>query len=99
MKFRPIDGLVPSAHALREADSDRYGKLPIPTAFDPLTWEVIEIELQNGALHKIVARKPIDEKRDIVMAFLVKDKVIKTLWCNESNDTHKTLNKSIYSIP
>lgn len=99
MRFKAIEGLTPSAHALRERDSDRYGKFDIPTAFDPETWTVIEIEVEGGALNKIVARKPIDEKRDIVMVFLPLSKLIKTLWINTNDDTHKTLDKSAYSIP
>ena len=99
MKFKAVDGLTPSAHALRERDSDRYGKFEIPTAFDPATWTVIEIEVANGALNKVVARKAIDEKRDIVMVFLPLTKLIKTVWVNESNDLHKTLDKSNYSTP
>ena len=99
MKFKTVEGLIPSAHALREASSDRYGAFEIPNSFDPETWTVIEVEVVNGALHKIVARKAIDDKRDVVMAFLVRDKVIKTLWCNEKNDLHKTLDKSAYAKP
>lgn len=99
MKFRAVEGLVPSGHALREADSDRYGKLPIPTSFDPETWTVIEIEIVNGALDKVVARKNLDDKRDIVMVFKPLTKIIKTIWCNEKIDSHKTLDKSAYSIP
>ncbi len=99
MKFRPVDGLIPSSHALRERDSDRYGKFDIPTSFDPATWTVIEIEVTNGALNKVVARKPIDEKRDIVMVFLPLTRLIKTVWINEANDIHKTLDKSAYARP
>lgn len=99
MKLRPVDGLVPSGHALRERDSDRYGKFDIPTNFNPENDEVIEIEITNGALNKIVARRPIDEKRDVVFVFLPLSKLVKTCWVNERNDTHKTLDKSAYSIP
>lgn len=99
MRLKPVEGLIPSAHALRERDSDRYGAFEIPTSFDPETWTVIEIEVANGALNKVVARKPIDDKRDVVMVFLPLTKLIKTLWINESSDTHKTLDKSNYSTP
>lgn len=99
MKFKEVVGLIPSAHALREASSDRYGKFDIPTSFDPKTWDLIEIEIINGALNKVVARKPIDEKRDIVMVFLPLSKLIKTCWINTNDDLHKTLDRSAYSIP
>lgn len=99
MKFRPVANLIPSGHALREASSDRYGAFTIPSEFDPVSWDVIEIEVANGALHKIVARKQYDATRDIVMAFLVRDRVIKTVWINERNDAHKTLDRSAYAKP
>jgi hypothetical protein len=99
MKFKAVEGLIPSSHALRERDSDRYGKFDIPTSFDPLKDEVIEIETANGALNKIVARRPIDEKRDVVFVFLPLSKLVKTCWVNERNDLHKTLDKSAYARP
>lgn len=99
MRFREVTGLVASLHAQRAASDDRYGGFDIPTSFDPVTWTVIEIEVLNGALHKVVARKPLDPTRDIVMAFLIREKLIKTVWVNLASDTHKTLDKSLYSQP
>ena len=99
MKFRGVDGLIPSNHALREANSDRYGGFTLPTSFNPIDWVVIEIEVLNGALNKIVARKAYDATRDIVMAFLPQSKLIKTAWINVRNDLHKTLDKSAYDVP
>lgn len=98
MKFKEVFGLIPSQHALNEQASDRYGKFEMPDAFTA-DWMVIEIEVVNGALDKVVARKPIDDKRDIVMVFKPLAKLIKTVWINESNDLHKTLDKSAYSTP
>jgi hypothetical protein len=99
MKFRPVSGLIPSNHATFAARNDRYGIIPMPTDFDPAIWQVVEIEVVNGALHKIVARKPLDEKNDVVMAFIVQSKVIKTVWINVRDDSHKTLDRSVYSVP
>lgn len=99
MKFRAIDGLTPSMHAQREADSDRYGGFTLPISFDPVNWVVIEIEVLNGALNKIVARKAYDATRDIVIAFLVQSKVIKTAWINVRSDVHNTLDKRAYDVP
>jgi len=99
MKFKAVEGLIPSMHAQREAASDRYGNLPMPSAFDPLTWEVIEIEVLNGSLHKVVARKPFDAERSIVMVFNPRDKAIRTVWCNLNSDNHRTLDKSAYATP
>lgn len=99
MKFRPIDGLVPSAHALHAANTDRYGSIPIPTEFTPEEWEVIEIEVINGALNKLLVRKPLDHLKDVVMAFIPKSKLIKTVWINLREDGHKTLDKRAYDMP
>jgi len=99
MKFRAIDGLTPSMHALRESTSDRYGGFTLPTSFNPTDWTVIEIETINGALNKIVARKAYDAARDIVMAFLPQTKLIKTAWINVRSDLHNTLDKRAYDVP
>ena len=99
MKFRAVDGLTPSMHALRESTSDRYGGFTLPISFNPVDWTVIEIETVNGALNKIVARKAYDAARDIVMVFLPQSKLIKTCWINLSTDKHKTLDKGAYSKP
>jgi hypothetical protein len=99
MKFKKVENLHPSAHALREANLDRYGRIEIPNEFDPTTWDVIEIEVENGALNKVVARKSLDETRDVVIVFLPLTRLIKTVWVNEKNDLHKTLDKSAYSKP
>ena len=99
MRFKAIEGLTPSQHALREANSDRYGGFTLPTSFDPASWVVIEKEVINGALNKIVARKAYDATRDIVMAFLIQPKVIKTAWINVRDDSHKTLDRRAYDIP
>ena len=99
MKFKKVEDLHPSAHALRERDSDRYGKFEIPNEFDPATWDVVEVEVVNGALNKVVARKPIDKKRDVVMVFLPQSRLIKTVWVNTNDDTHKTLDRSAYEKP
>ena len=99
MQFRAVLGLVPSFHALRESNSDRYGKFEIPSSFNPETDKVIEIEVENGALNKIVARRPIDAARDVVFVFLPRTKVIKTVWINENSDKHATLNRSLYAKP
>lgn len=99
IKFGEIYGLRASAHAMREAHGDRYGSFVIPTYFRPSDWRIVEIETQDGLLHKIVARRPLDDDRDIVMVILPREKVIKTVWINERKDRHKTLNRQRYMTP
>lgn len=99
MKFRALEGLTPSSHALQAARTDRYGAITIPDKFDPNAWEIVEIETKGGALDKIVARQPMNEALDLVMVLLPYVKLIKTVWINERNDKHSTLDASRYERP
>lgn len=66
--------------------------------------DVIEVELQNNEISKIITRIPdrIDShNRDICMALSIHKEqnytiTIKTLWTNLKSDTHLTINKSNY---
>lgn len=94
-----VYGLRASAHALAQAASDRYGSFEIPTNFRKVDWKVIEMETENGPLVKVVARRKLDEMRDLVMVFIPSQRVIKTVWVNLASDRHRTLNRALYAIP
>ena len=70
--LKPVFGLVGSAHAREEAARDYYGALTLPDKFLPRTDKVIEIETDAaGEVVKILARKYLDARDDVVFAFLV----------------------------
>jgi hypothetical protein len=96
---RPVfeGNLTYSAHALAEAENDRYGRIPLPAVFVALNATLIEVETApySGEVRKQVWRMPLDENRDIVLVFGC-DGFVRTVWFNERRDTHKTLNRSRY---
>lgn len=65
--------------------------------------EVIEAEIRNGAVVKIVTRLPnrYDMTEDICAAILLHDEgfydaKVKTVWVNQAEDNHSTINISNY---
>jgi len=83
-------------HALEEAQKDRYGSFNLPRSIEMSECEVIEAELVDGALNKILVRKPYDEERDICIVVMHRTGKVKTVWVNVRGDCHKTLDKSKY---
>lgn len=73
----------------------------IPTMIDLSDFEVIEIEMRNGAVQKMVVRGEYDEYDDIVLVVIPKSHglFVKTAWLNRWNDNHRTLDVSKYARP
>lgn len=87
-----------SKHAEDEAKRDRYGPIPLPAYISTNNADVIEVETNNYEVVKVVYRQRLDEKRDICLAVLIGRKwTVKTVWINERNDTHKTLQVHKYA--
>lgn len=97
LTFGAILGLVPSAHASLRAAELRAGE--VPRMFSPATSKVIEVEIVKGKVSKILARKTLDETRDLCYVFLTETKVVKTVWINDKADKHYTLDKSRFTRP
>lgn len=97
--FSPMVRLRYGTHARQEAFADRYGILDLPETIDIRKADIVEIGVTGNTVTKIVARIPHDEKKDIVIVFLPADGFVKTVWANEKNDNHKSLNKSKYVDP
>lgn len=83
-------------HAKRAAETDEYTTIILPAYLDTNWAEVIEVEVINGKPVKIVYRKPFDFDRDLIIVINTKDFFVKTVWINEANDKHNTLNTSRY---
>ena len=99
-KLRPVIGLVPSQHAENARWDDRYGMINLPKIFNPNVAKVIEIETDNdGNVVKILARQQHDAKHDVVYAFLLSSKLIKTAWLQDRGDAHRTLRREAYNTP
>jgi hypothetical protein len=85
-------------HARFEAQVDRYGKITLPRTIDLSKMQVIEVEVLEGRVTKILFRGTLDATRDLCIV-LTADMYVKTCWINLKSDTHKTLNKSKYNRP
>lgn len=85
-------------HARRAANNDRYGYIPLPAYINTRSCEVIEIELTDNTLTKIVYRQAIDATCDMCIVIIprVYEWFVKTVWLNHSDDKHVTLNRCNY---
>jgi hypothetical protein len=95
-----------SKHAREQFFSDRYykEKFTLPhLCFTLQDDRIVEIELEAGAqkLNKLIYRMPFLQTHDLdfCICILWENKLIKTLWFNESADEHSTLDKSKYCYP
>jgi hypothetical protein len=100
-QIKPLFGLRYSPHAREEAHNDRYGHVTeLPRHFLPRVARVIEAETDDkGNLTKVLARQQYDANDDVVYAVDVASKVVKTVWRNSRNDTHRTLDRAKYDLP
>lgn len=90
-----------TAHAIEAAKNDRYGQIDL-NKIKSVTIEknrVIEVETDDltGQIRKFVLRIPYDEKKDVVVVFVVPEGVVKTLWFNLKSDQHRTVNLRRYA--
>lgn len=93
--LRVWDGrLEYSQHAVDEAQSDRYGKVNLPTEI-PGWFKLIESYVEGGVVVKQLWRGRVDTKRDLILVVLA-DGVVKTAWVNLRTDKHGTLHREKY---
>jgi hypothetical protein len=59
---------------------------------------IFEVELKEGAVHKIVSRFKMNDKRDIIVALMIDTNgyVVKSVWDCSCTDHHKTLREDGY---
>jgi len=89
--------LTYSNHAKQESESDKYGEVILPDTLDTEKAQVIEVELDNKGVAKIVYRLPMTDRRDISLAVIPgRSLFVKTIWLNPRNDNHRTLNRKRY---
>lgn len=89
-----------SAHAVRASNSDRYGKINIPNSICIKLEEVIEINVTEKIVDKIVVRKHYNTEFDISIVFIPNFNnslgFVKTAWLNSKTDKHSTLRAELY---
>lgn len=85
-------------HAKNEANHDRYGDITLPKLIKFKKEDIIEVETSDNIIvDKVLIRIPYNEKYDICLAILLGLGLVKTLWLNDKNDSHKTLDKNKYT--
>ena len=85
-------------HAERARLDDRYGNIPHVPVLDLGQCNVIEVGLTGRKVEKVVVRTPFDDYYDLVFVLIPQSGawIVKTVWYNQANDTHKTLDRSKY---
>lgn len=88
-----------SRHAMDEASGDKYGGVDLPEFIDFQLGNVIEIEVDNDKVIKMVVRVSYDEEKDLVLVIIPQNGLVKTVWFNTRGDKHRTLDKWRYTNP
>jgi hypothetical protein len=93
---RPNSTLTYGHHARREALADGITSLPkvLPEVFT-----LVEVEVVKGKPTKWVIRTTSHVAGLDLVLVITADGFVKTLWVNESRDTHRTLLRHLYSVP
>lgn len=92
-----------SYHAYGEyiKEVDKFNiKFLIPATVEVNSNNIIEAEIFDGVVEKLVIRNYLTDLLDLVLVICKnnhKGVVLKTLWINKNDDTHKTLDKSKYA--
>ena len=73
----------------------------VPAIVDLSKFDVIEIEMSNGIVTKMVIRGEYSDWYDIVLVVIPRSHglFVKTAWLNEWDDNHSTLDASKYARP
>jgi hypothetical protein len=90
-----------TAHALRAMGNDRYGQIAHIPIINLGKFEPVEVGVENGLVQKVVVRGEYNDTLDVVFVLIPHQPTrdtwtVKTVWLNEANDSHKTLDRSKY---
>lgn len=93
---------VVNLHWTRHADTarlnDRYGEIPRIPLVNLGLCNVVEVGLTGRKVEKVIVRTALDTYNDIVLALIPMAGawIVKTVWINQANDSHNTLDRSRY---
>jgi hypothetical protein len=89
--------LVWTKHAERARGNDRYGEIPRIPVVNLAYCDTIEVGVEGSRVAKVVVRTAFDANVDLVLVLIPGARwTVKTVWFNEVNDTHKTLDRTKY---
>lgn len=106
-EIRLPDGFVPPTarvplrwtnHADRARMDDRYGEIPRFRTASLGSLRVVEVGIENGRIAKILFRGRMSATLDVCMVLIPGTRAwtVKTVWINESKDSHGTLDRTRY---
>lgn len=89
-----------SRHAEQARTNDRYGIIPRFESIPLSRFSVVEVGVEGRKVEKVVVRGHWTETLDVVFVLIptARDWFVKTVWVNERNDTHGTLDRSRYVV-
>lgn len=88
-----------SYHAKREIVNDKYGLVKPLTSILISGSNVIELYVNDwNNVFKILARTSQEQGLDSCLVINIMESLVVTTWLCKSTDTHKTLDKSKYSL-
>ena len=85
-----------SQHAKESALNDKYGIIILPKSYNIAKSDIIELEINNNDISKLVLRTDYNDKFDLILVISFTTGLVKTLWLNRKCDLHDTLNKDKY---
>ncbi len=94
-----VFSLTYSRHAQNASSDDRYGQMVLPDTLNVDVAKLIEIEVRDGEVIKGVYRINYDSDLDLIIVLIPHTSFVKTVWFNEVNDVHSTLQAWKYTTP
>lgn len=87
-----------SNHARWSATDDRYGPLELPERIELGQFSVVEMRAEGQQVTALVIRGPHTPGLDICLVLKrgSREWLCVTVWANERNDAHRTLNRDLY---
>jgi hypothetical protein len=87
-----------SRHAEQARANDRYGTIPKFQTLPLQAFKVIEVGANGREIAKVVIRGHWTNDLDVCFVLIPGNDIwfVKTVWINERNDIHKTLDRSKY---
>ena len=98
-KINKIDADYPcvyTQHARESALTDKYGLIILPKTYNIAKSDIIELEIKNNDINKLVIRIGYNDKYDLILVISFYTGMIKTVWLNKKDDNHYTLDKNKY---
>jgi len=83
-------------HAIYASETDKYEKISLPSKVNVSKGEIIEIEIVDNKLIKLVVGVPYNSKYNLFLVIVQDCARVKTVWLNEISDKHITLDRSKY---